>query len=219
MQTIRLQQEQHRECILFFNGWGMDPAPFHALPATGCDLCMFIDYRTLEPVDLQMFAGYDRLHLVAWSMGVWVAAHLLADRADCFATSTAMGGTLSPIDNQRGIPAASYNAMLDQFTAQTLDSFYENMFDSREQLHTFLENRPKREVAELRDELQAFSDAFFNFGPAPDIYQRKIITSRDRIYSARNQLRAWGKNSAEVRNWPHFPFYMLTDWHELLLTQ
>lgn len=218
MQTIWLQQHCHRECILFFNGWGMDQTPFRTLPVTRHDLCMVIDYRTLPPIDLQMFADYHRLHLVAWSMGVWAAAHLLAGQADRFTTSTAIGGTLTPIDNQRGIPADSYNAMLDHFTADTVEHFYSSMFDSHEQLTTFLENRPQRPLDELREELAAFRDAALDAGPARNMYSRKIITSRDRIFSARNQRRAWGKDSAEVCNWPHFPFYNLADWHQLLDT-
>jgi hypothetical protein len=64
--------------------------------------------------------------------------------------------------------------------------------------------------------MAAFRNAFLGAGSGQDIYTRKIITSRDRIFSGRNQMRAWGKGCGDVRNWPHFPFYQLTDWRELL---
>ena len=217
MQITWLQRHHHRECILFFTGWGMDPMPFRGLPAHDYDLCMVLDYRNLQLVDLEVFAGYQHLHLIAWSMGVWMAAHLLSEQAHCFATATAVGGTLTPVDGQRGIPPASYGDMLDHFGAEVLDTFYRNMFDDEAHLNRFVANRPQRFLSELREEMVAFREAFLRSGPGRDIYSRKIITSRDRIFSGRNQMRAWGKGCGDVRNWPHFPFYHLADWRELLV--
>lgn len=216
MQTTWMHRNHHRECIVFFSGWGMDPAPFRSLPAGDRDLYMVYDYRELEPLALDPLAGYDRLHLIAWSMGVWVAAHLLVDRADAFASRTALGGTLAPVDKQRGIPPERYAAMVDDFNQETLDGFYRNMFDSEDQLTRFLANRPQRGLDELHAEMVAFRHWFHQYGEAGDLFTQKIITSRDRIFSGRNQLRAWGKDCGTVRNWPHFPFSLLADWQDLL---
>jgi len=216
MQTAWLHRHQHRQCLVFFAGWGMDPAPFAFLPAVDLDLFMVYDYRQLAPLDLEPLAGYERLHLVAWSMGVWVAAQLLADQAAAFATRTALGGTLTPVDQQRGIPPASYDAMIAGFNQETLDGFYRNMFDDPDQLARFLVNRPQRDLAELRAEMKAFRHWVEHYGPAQDLFTDKIVTSRDRIFSGRNQLRAWGKDGSTVRNWPHFPFALLADWRDLL---
>ena len=96
------------------------------------------------------FAGYEQLHLIGWSMGVWVAAHLLADQAAAFASATALGGTLTPVDKQRGIPPESYADMLDHFSQEVLDTFYRNMFDDEDQLARFLANRPQRDLPGLQ---------------------------------------------------------------------
>ena len=218
MQTAWLHHNNHRECILFLAGWGMDPTPFQSLPAGDCDLYMVYDYRQLRPISLDCFAGYERLHLIAWSMGVWVAAHLLADQAASFASCTAIGGTLTPVDKQRGIPPEIYADMADNFNQETLESFYRNMFDSEEQLALFLANRPQRGLDELHTEMVAFRNWFHQYGEASDLFTQKIVTSRDRIFSGRNQLRAWGKDCSTVRNWPHFPFSLLADWRDLLPT-
>lgn len=194
----------------------MDPAPFAFLPAVDLDLYMVYDYRQLAPIDLDPLAGYERLHLIAWSMGVWVAAHLLGDQATAFATRTALGGTLAPVDKQRGIPPESYAAMAEGFNQEILDGFYRNMFDDQDQLARFLDNRPQRDLAELRAEMVAFRHWFEQYGPAQDLFTDTIVTSRDRIFSGRNQLRAWGKDRSTVRNWPHFPFALLADWRDLL---
>jgi biotin synthesis protein BioG len=216
MQSAWLHHNNHQECILFLAGWGMDPTPFQALPPGDCDLYMVYDYRQLGPISLEPFAGYERLHLIAWSMGVWVAAHLLADQAASFASCTAIGGTLTPVDTQRGIPPEIYAEMADNFNQEVLESFYRNMFASEELLVRFLANRPQRDLHELQDEMVAFNNFFVQYGPGKDLYTQKIITSRDRIFSGRNQMRAWGKGSGTVLNWPHFPFYFLSSWRELL---
>jgi len=216
MKTAWLHRHHRRECVLFFCGWGMDPSPFRELPAADLDLCMFFDYREAHPVHLEGFAGYQRLHLVAWSWGVWMASHLLADQAAAFASRTAIGGTLLPVDPQRGIPPDSYNAMLDRFGPETLDTFHRDMFDDPGQLARFLAHRPQRDLPGLRDEMAACRDAFLHAGQGRDIYSRALVTSRDRIFSGRNQLRAWGKVRGEVTPWPHFPFYHLAGWRDLL---
>ena len=216
METTWLHRTGQRDCLLFFSGWGMDPEPFRALPAEGFDLCMLFDYRTLEPISLEPFASYERLHLLAWSMGVWVAGHLLAAQAGAFTTSTALAGTLAPVDGQRGIPPASYQALVDAFDQQTLVGFYRSMFDDEVQQGRFLDSRPKRAIPELDQELRAFRQAFEQHGPGTDIFHQAIVTGRDRIYSARNQLRAWGKERSTVTAWPHFPFYTCSGWRALL---
>jgi biotin synthesis protein BioG len=218
MQSAWLHHTHHRDCILFFTGWGMDPHPFRFLDAGDCDLYMVYDYRQLQPVSLERFAAYERLHLIAWSMGVWVAAHLLAEQADVFATSTAIGGTLTPVDKQRGLPPDNYAAMAEAFNQETLDSFNQAMFDDEEHLKRFLTHRPQRDLADLYAELLAFRTAYEQYGPAKDLYSHKIVTSRDRIFPGRNQMRAWGKGVGIVHNWPHFPFSLLAGWQELLPT-
>ena len=216
MQATWLHRSNQPECLVFFSGWGMDPEPFRFLPATGLDLCLVHDYRQPTPLDLQPLASYRRLHRLGWSMGVWMAAHLLAEAAARFASRIAIAGTLTPIDARCGLPPNSYAAMIDGFGPEVLETFYRNMFDDAAHFDRFLASRPRRPMAELRDEMAAFRDTVLGSGPVTDLYTRKIVTSRDRIFAGRNQLRAWGKETATVRNWPHFPFYLLTDWRDLL---
>lgn len=216
MHTVWLQRANHPHCLLFFSGWGMDAEPFRFLSADGCDVCLVHDYRRLQPLDLHAFAGYQQLHLVAWSMGVWVAAHLLADQAEAFVSRTALAGTLTPINAGRGLPPDSYAAMVNDFNQEVMDTFYKNMFNDTSHLARFLANRPRRSLAALRDEMAAFRDAVLAAAPVRDIYTRKIVTSRDRIFTGRNQLRAWGRDGAVVHVWPHFPFFLFADWQDLL---
>lgn len=215
MQTIWLHQQQGKECLLFFSGWGMDPTPFAHLDNDRLDVCFVHDYRQLAPFSLDILSGYQQVHLVAWSMGVWVAGTFLTN-AERLASGTALGGTLHPIDPNRGIPPERYHDLIATFGQQTLEDFYQAMFDDPAEVARFLAHKPQRSLPSLAEELKTFRQAFFDSGEGADIYSRRLVTKRDRIFSGRNQMRAWGKENAETLPWPHFPFFGLGSWRALI---
>ena len=109
MQFHWLNRENNPDCILFIAGWGMGPEPFQDIAAGPVDLIMVYDYQSLEHFDLCSLLPKNskcRIHLLAWSMGVWVAGRLLQDFS--FSSATAIGGTCSPIDDKYGIPWSLY---------------------------------------------------------------------------------------------------------------
>jgi len=101
MRTCWLHKRHTSSCLLFFAGWGMGPEPFRIIPSPDLDLFMVYDYRDLQLPDLDALqAAYRHLHLLAWSMGVWAAGLLLAEKRNIFTTTTAVNGTLAPIDDK-----------------------------------------------------------------------------------------------------------------------
>ncbi|HEB70967.1 MAG TPA: DUF452 family protein [Desulfobulbus sp.] len=208
MQGYWLKNQKKPRCILFMAGWGMGPEPFFSLDVDGCDLFMCYDYRKLSMPDMTMFSGYDRLELIAWSMGVWVAAALFSGQEKLFSRATAVGGTLGPIDDKTGIPAAAFDATIENLDGAGQEAFYASMFDVQMQSEKFMDNRPARSLSSVREELISLKEAVERTGSGPDIFSRRIVTMRDRVFPARNQLRAWGKARAERVKWPHFPFYL-----------
>jgi biotin synthesis protein BioG len=187
----------------------MDPAPFGDILPPGHDFLLIYDYTQLEKTDPAEITGnrYDQLHLIAWSMGVWAAATVLDRGSAGFASTLAVNGTLTPIDDASGIGTAAYNGMIHNFTADTLLDFYDSMFTGSEGAARFMANRPDRSRGGLLSELTALRDSYLELGPGPDIYGRKIVGSRDRIFSARNQLRAWERENCNLYRTGHFPFY------------
>ncbi|HHD56050.1 MAG TPA: DUF452 family protein, partial [Desulfobulbaceae bacterium] len=81
-------------CILFMAGWAMGPEPFTGLFPENHDCFICYDYRRLVLPDLSWFDDYRQIDLLAWSMGVWVAAQTLADISTRFTSATALAGTL-----------------------------------------------------------------------------------------------------------------------------
>jgi biotin synthesis protein BioG len=207
MKSCWLRQTGSPDCLLFMAGWGMGPEPFAEADFGFADVLMVYDYRSLNAAALSGLADKGNLHLLAWSMGVWAAAWLAQHdpvfAALRFSTATAVGGTLLPADDQSGIPVKHFELLLENFSPAALEEFYRSMFDHPDEAERFLARRPQRPWQELRDELRCLRRCE---APPPDIYSRRIVTSRDRIFPARNQLRAWGRERCEVLPLPHFFF-------------
>lgn len=208
MKVQRLASPGSKRCLLFLAGWGMDPTPFADLPSPGCDVLLCFDYREMSLGSLpEILTAYDEVHLTAWSMGVWAGARLFEGQAKRFASSTAINGTLYPIDDRRGLDEKVYRQMLDNFSESKLTEFYSEMFIDQPELHRFCRVRPQRTPNDIHHELALLYETYQSLGPAPDIYQRKIVGGQDRIFSVRNQVRAWGRDGCETMRIPHFPFY------------
>ncbi len=201
------KRKGNSRCILFMAGWAMGPEPFIGLLPEDSDCFLCYDYRRLDLPDLSRLDAYERIDLLAWSMGVWVAALTLVDLRARFSSATALAGTLYPIDDRRGIPIAAYEAMMKTLTPTDLNTFYGSMFDDADERAAFVANRPARSQASVREELACLHHHVNSSPPATDIYTRRIVTTRDRIFPARNQIRAWGRGKCEILPLPHFPFY------------
>ena len=187
-------------------GWGMGQEPFRAQFSDDQDCFLCFDYQDLTLPDLGWINEYETVDLLAWSMGVWVAARALAPYRDRFVTRTALAGTLHPIDDRRGIPVAAWMEMEEHLDAAMLKRFYASMFDDDQQRQYFLNHQPHRSLASLQEELIALRTHIKTADPLHDIFTRRIVTRRDRVFPPRNQLRAWGKRNCDIHAWPHFPF-------------
>lgn len=213
---------RHRQplCLLFFAGWGMDARPFFPLQAGGVDVCLLSAYRNLEPLLLPELHRYEEIVLVAWSLGVWMAAQTCpwSLQAAC-GELIALGGTLQPVHARCGLAPEQFERMLTQLDAEHLLAFYGAMFDDPDHAALFWAHQPHRDLEDMRSELAFLYRSSLRARRTPDIFNRHVITGRDRIFSARNQMRAWGRQpETRTEPWPHFPFYRFTTWGEFLHT-
>lgn len=217
-----LHRRQEPLCLLFFAGWGMDARPFAPLGAGGVDVCMLGNYRYLEAPQLPELRHYEELVVLAWSFGVWIAAQVLPWPLQAQSRAViALGGTLQPVDARLGLAPGQFQGMLAGLDEEKLHSFYQAMFDEPAHATTFLANRPQQNLAALRSELEFLYNASLQSRSSVDIFTHRIITGRDRIFSGRNQARAWGRedtHSLRTMSWPHFPFYQFHTWGEVLAT-
>jgi biotin synthesis protein BioG len=214
MKSCWLNRTNNRDCILFMAGWGMGPEPFKSMVPEEVAVLMIYDYRNIDQLDIRaLLPDTPRLHLLAWSMGVWAAGRLLTEIR--FSSATAVGGTCRPIDDKLGIPEQVFDETIDNFSPAVLANFYSAMFDSPGQARRFLDTPPDRPLQELKEELMNLRSACRMQPEVKDIFNSRLVTSRDRIFPARNQIRAWGRDNCKSIPLPHFPFYQQPDWLEL----
>lgn len=196
-----LNKSNNNKVIIFFNGWGMDESVITHLNPENFDILMFYDYNNLN-IDLSIVPDYEEKYLVAWSMGVMTATNFDIK----YNSSTAINGTLKPIDNQFGIPKRIYDLTIKGFSQLGRERFIQNMFDNDKKL-------PKigRDFENQKFELAALKNysANENFK-----YNRILISNNDKIIPTKNQEAYWGIKANLVSG--HCPFYKFTKWSELL---
>lgn len=176
--------------ILIFAGWGMDATPFESLCRPGYDIMVVWDYRSYH-IDWSVVEGYGEICLVAWSMGVFAASQTIQAIDYKITRRIAVNGTLTPVDDLRGIPEAVYYGTHAGLDERNLTKFYRRMCGSREVYAAFDAVRPRRDIDGLRDELAAVAERTILNTMAPVRWDKAIVGRADAIFPPVNQRRAW----------------------------
>lgn len=200
MKVEWINGKSSKRLVVFFTGWGMDAEPFRS-GEKAYDTLIVWDYTDLTglpalPVDRP-------IDVIAWSMGVWAAQHVLAK--ETVASATAVNGTPWPIDDTRGIPTAVFDGTLAGFSEGGLLRFRRRMCGGGAGLQSFLAHAPNRTVEDLGTELASLGGAI----RAPEhavtdnsFWTRAIACSEDRIFPLAAQLAAFPQ--AEVVSGAHW---------------
>lgn len=221
MRIVRQINNHTPRLLLLFAGWSTPPEIFGSLAVEeGTDLWICYDYRDLTIAE--DFSGYQEIHLVAWSLGVWVATAILSGRQGAtlrtkLKTALAINGTPQPIDDTRGIPAAIFRGTLDHINQEGMKRFNRRMCGSRETLAHY-ESIPARPLDEIREELQSLYLLIMETPPTSlvtTLWTHALISAADRIFPAENQRNYWsGQCPVAEINAPHYPFYLWKHWNE-----
>ena len=164
----------------------MDPRPFRAMIGA-YDTLVVWDYTTLDGLPA---LPQDRpIDLIAWSMGVWAAGHVLQTHP--LASATAVNGTPWAIDETRGIPRAIFDGTLAGFSEAGLLRFQRRMCGGAAALKAFEALAPQRTVADLQTELAALGQAITRLGAAEFPWRRAYAAADDRIFPHAAQLAAF----------------------------
>ncbi|MCI5126770.1 MAG: DUF452 family protein [Candidatus Electrothrix sp. AR5] len=243
MKTCWLHQQGNQDCLLFMAGWGMCPEPFYEIMPGSVDVLMLYDYRSMAFEDtssameslrgnLQKKAPYRKIHLLSWSMGVWAASMLFANKtlsapsvtsmsASTITSAIAIGGTCHPIHDKLGIPEHNFTDMAERLSPGRVEAFQRSMFIDEQEADRFTTSfrKGKRSFEGLQQELLTLATASTAYKVQPDvpnIYTSRIVTGRDQIFPARNQVRAWGRKKCRTLSLPHFPFYHWPSWSAMV---
>lgn len=213
---IELREFGSKELIIFFNGFSLNSSIFKRLEDGDYDILYINDYREI-PSDLDLFSyteNYSSISLIAYSLGVFIAAsikNIFNIRID---KSLAINGTLKPVDNYFGIPENIFKGTMEGLNDKGIVKFYNRVFDDNynkvEEMLDFDTNKAIQELRYINDYLQM---GYL----VKNIFDKAIISISDRIFPPQNQISFW-QNELEtiIIEGGHFPFFKFNSWGELL---
>lgn len=145
-------EQRHLPSLTLFLPDGEWTNGLFALSPADRDLLVCYDYRSLD-FDFSLPEGYEDIRVVGWSMGVWAASQVLGRSCLPITESVAVNGTMTPVDDSRGIPNAIYEGTLKGLNDVTLRKFFRRMCGSAVLLEDFLTRSPGRSTDEVKEEL------------------------------------------------------------------
>ena len=195
--------------LLIFSGWAMDEHPTSIIEANDADVCTCFDYQSLETADLERWAQYPEINLIAWSTGVWAAEQVLGNSSLKLNQAIAVNGTPTTVHDETGIPSAVFQATYDHLNATSFAKFNRRMLGSSEAFNAFQSIASKRDLENQKQELGTILDVNFEKIPTGLIsWDKAIIAVNDAIFPPSNQRRYWeGKTEIEEIEAGHFVFY------------
>jgi len=179
------------------------------------DLLVFYDYRDISGEEAPLLEMYERVRVIAWSMGVWAASVLLNRWNIPVRESVAVNGTERPVDGIHGIDPRVYLLTERGMTECGREKFFARMFSRKGELERFEANRPCRDLDEQREELRLIREQSVVLKPEWS-WDRAYVSAGDVIFPVENQ-RAWWKERCEVIGLEggHYPFYELDHWEKI----
>ena len=197
MQQEFIIKQNNAHLLLFFAGWGMDKHPFSEYKPANHDILICYDYRSLN-FDYSLLNGYERVDIVAWSMGVWIAMQSIFPKDIKIGKKIAVNGTPYPIDDAKGIPTAIYNGTLDGLNETTLKKFQRRMCTSGSDYKYFQSVEPQRSVDSLQEELADIQKFYESDAPTSFEWDEVYLGMNDRIFPAQNQQAAWDETKIAI---------------------
>lgn len=196
-----IRREGNSRLLLFVLGWAADHCCVeHVVPA-GCDAAAIYDYRDMALADRSFMDGYDKVVLLAWSFGVWVAEQLF--RGDEFSRRVALGGTPLPLDERYGLAPRRAAVTLQGIRLKGTGSFNRAAYgEYYDRLAGVLSPRGlEADIDELEHLITVSAEPYT---PHLD-WDRAIVGDRDTIFRPENMTAYW-RERAEVLPLPHYPF-------------
>lgn len=220
MKSFWLNKQNNSSLIVFFAGWSFDNFPFASLNPTLYDVLIVYDYNDLVlPKDFENFSQYDNKILLTWSMGVF-AAYELRDLFRDFNYKLVINGTVTPVDDEFGIPEKMFELTLKHAEKGLKGKFYQNVFLTDEEYERYVSCPVCRSIENRVSELENLYDLIKNkkVQEYEKFYDFAIVSEVDKIIPSKNQIASHKKNNVPFITVPygHFLFYYFSSWDEII---
>jgi biotin synthesis protein BioG len=222
MRLKYLHKNNSPKLILFMSGWACDEIPFQNILSDDYDVLMCYDYRDLSQTHelKEELKTYHEYYLIAWSLGVFVSSILFKDNKNLFQTCLAINGSLSPINDEKGIPPSIFQGTIDGLNEKGRDKFFMRMCGGRSGYTSFMKHQPQRSVEDQKEELICLQNMILKEAITWDIFHKVLLSSRDMIFPFKNLEKAWENKSQKlIIDLPHFCFTAWNSWDEILKIQ
>lgn len=211
---IMSQSTPAAHLVVYFAGWGTPiSAVSHLRLPEDHDLLICYDYQDLQ-LDFD-FSTYDQIHLVAWSMGVWVANQVMS--AIPLVSAVAINGTGLPCHDQFGIPCDIFEGTLAGLNEENRIKFERRMCGDKQTFAYYQSLPEQRDLQEIHAELTALYDMIKVKSSQSIQWTRAWIAEQDRIFPMTNQLAYWQSISVNTQlvKGAHYWFLSCSHWADL----
>ena len=201
-----LHRGGNSELLLLFLGWSMDEHAVAHFASGGLDVLALWDYTAPDIAFLSETVGYRKIHLAAWSLGVFTAAQLLAGHDIDFATATAFKRHTAPGGYRVRIAPEIFRGTAEHWGEERARSrFFQRVAGGRAELGEF--PLPRRTPESQQRELLALERSARESVPA-NCFQLAVVGGRDRIFPPEAQKAFWESMQIPVLplDLPHYPF-------------
>ena len=172
--------------VVIFCGWSCDANCFDLSDGTA-DFLILNDYRSPD-FDVELVKSYKQVCLFAWSLGVWAADNYFNGvETSC---AVAYNGTVSPVNDEYGIPVSVFDGTIANFSERSLYKFRRRMCGAN--ARTFFATLPGTSPKALLEELVHIRNHADGHGGKVN-WTVAYYGTEDKIFPAANQLSAWKK--------------------------
>ncbi len=219
MKTYIRRRETNKELIIVFGGWGTDQNAFIPFCDENHDLILYYNYSADEPLILPETKTYDRVVMIAWSLGVWAAEYMFASMKLKPDLSIAINGTPVPADNRYGIPVDLFEGTLNRLTEAGMEKFNLRLFGNKSTLENNLDKVSKRSVNSFRDELRWMYNRIMEPNDQKYRWDIAFTSIADRIFPYENVTGYWSQRKETKiisMDLPHYPFFHWNSFSEMI---
>lgn len=205
------KNQNSKNLILFLCGWGMDQWPLEPLSCES-DVLFLYDYSELS-LDFD-FSKYEKVTLIAFSCGVFMASYL-RDILPEFNFKIAINGTLKLFDEKYGLSKEVSQNFLT-ISMQNYLEFREKMLvETRKELILFNKFQPRRNIASSLKEFSALKEYSKMHTDANFTFDKILIAQNDKILPLALQKDFW-KTGFKIIPGAHFMFYNFKSFEEIV---
>jgi len=216
MKITWLHKQENSDCVLFFNGWGMDAQAVQHLTHDEIDVCMCYDYSTIDSLDVD-FSNYENVTVVAWSLGIWACSQVLKNMPLKVSKAIAINGTLLPLDVNYGIPPSVFKNTQLNWNVQNRDRFNRRVLGGKAAFEKYEHRMAQRSIEDQQEELGSILNQVSENKSYDFCFDKVLIGRSDLIFPPDNQWEFWKRKALIVEaQISHYPFNYFKNWQQII---